>query len=331
MTESYHESQINTFSYPQVQSVIPKRPKRLVLEISRNCNLHCIMCGFGGQPIDPKWFMGEEVLSQLFDPQNVDFLKEVDEIRLNGRGESTLHPKFIDILQRVTMSYPKARLTLFTNLMASNKQILNALNEYNVETYVSMDSASPQIFETIRKGAKYEIVVNRLKSLKNGFLVFTLQKSNFNEVESFGQFAAANNFGLILNILRTDDSHNKAEFNALLDSEWNKLMLQLKKLHDYIPRNKLLIPDQIWGIEVPKSIATTTSCGRLSVCPNILREMMMAFDGTIFPCNMFNSERYGTMQNTTLPEIWGSQNHQSFLFAHKMRDYCQHCEYMIPK
>lgn len=331
MTEANQEPQISQISHSTNKLSIPQRPRRLILEISRNCNLHCRMCGFGGHPIDPKWFMGEEVISHLFDPKNKDFLREVDEIRLNGRGESTIYPNFISVLHRIAESFPNARLTLFTNLMAANNQILNAFNEYGVEIYVSMDSANSKIFETIRKGAKYEIVVNRLKSLKNGFLVFTLQNGNFNEVEGFGQFAAENNFGLILNILRTDDPNEKAEFNALLDSEWDNLMIQFKKLHEYVPRNKLLIPDQIWGREVSESIATAISCDRLPSCPNILSEMMIAFDGTIYPCNMFNSECYGSIQKTALPEIWGSKRHQSFLLAHKIHDYCQHCEYMIPK
>lgn len=90
-----------------------KSPTRLVLELSRNCNLNCSMCGFGGRPINSTLFMHSIVLQRLID----EYLVAVEEIRLNGRGESTLHPDFVPILQQVRESFPHARLTLFTNLM----------------------------------------------------------------------------------------------------------------------------------------------------------------------------------------------------------------------
>jgi MoaA/NifB/PqqE/SkfB family radical SAM enzyme len=315
------------------QDFIPAHPTRLILELSRNCNIHCSMCGFGGHPIQDDWYMHKNILNQFLhtSPELSDFLSEVTEIRLNGRGESTIHPKFEEIVQTIASNFPHARLTLFTNLMVPNERILELFNQYNVEIYVSVDSADPNRFEMIRKGAKFELLISHLKRIRNAFLVFTLQKNNIDDIASIGKFAAEYNMGLIINIIRIDDPSYQAEFNSLLDAKWSILLEELGKLHLLIPQKRLLIPDQIWSRKIPSKISTTTSCGALPQCPNIPQEVMIGYDGIVYPCNMFNPEILGDLKSDSLPFIWQSSKHQSFLNNHKQHFYCNHCEYMIPR
>jgi MoaA/NifB/PqqE/SkfB family radical SAM enzyme len=309
-------------------STIQERPASLVLELSRNCNLKCSMCGFGGQTIVESFFMQEDVLRFLDD----DFLTAgLEEIRLNGRGESTLHPKFCSILRNIRADFPTTRLTLFTNMMMPDSRTLTWLRDANVETYVSVDSANPKTYENIRKGAKFRTLMERLLQIENGIIVFTLQKTNFLEVEEIGRFAEKFGFGLIVNVLRTDDQILKAEFENALKNNWERLIIQLDALHSIVDEKRLLIPNQIWGRPISENTATTVSCGSLLVCPNILSEAMIGCDGTIFPCNMFNPETYGSLKSMPFQTIWNSDRHLAFLKNHKRNYYCKNCEYMIPK
>lgn len=196
---------------------------------------------------------------------------------------------------------------------------------------MSVDSPYPANYERIRKGAKFSILTKRLPLIRDGFVVFTLQRSNFREVEDIGRFTAKLGLGLIINVVRTDDSGYKHEFNKMLTDNWEELLDRLSVLHSLVPKKHLLIPDQIWGRIVPEKIATTFSCGRLSTCPNIQREVMIGYDGAVFPCNMFNPEMYGSLNSASLRKIWESERHVSFLENHKLNYYCQNCECMIPK
>jgi MoaA/NifB/PqqE/SkfB family radical SAM enzyme len=306
-----------------------KNPTHLVLELSRNCNLNCSMCGFGGKSIDNAFFMTDEILGHLLDAG--ECLVDIKEIRLNGRGESTLHPKFVRMLQLLRETFPNARLTLFTNLMMPDAHLLTTLQNFKVEIYVSIDSANHANYEKIRKGARYSVLIKRLPSIRNGFIVFTLQKDNFHEIEDIGEFAARFGLGLIINVIRTDDPLYRAEFSRLLTYNWEELLVQLDVLHTLIPEKNLLIPNQIWGRVVPEEIWSASTCGLLSVCPNILREIMIGYDGTTYPCNMFNPEIYGDLHSTSLRQIWDSERHMAFLWNHKRNHYCQNCQYMILK
>lgn len=312
-----------------IEKDYPSKPNRLILELSQNCNLNCIMCGFGGKPISSFRFMSEELIQTII--KQGDFLSDLHEIRLNGRGESTLHPGFIKIVEYLSELFPKARLTLFTNLMFQDEKILDNLLENNVNLFVSIDSPKKENLEFIRKGTRFDLLMRRIKMLKGGFLVFTLQDCNVNEITDIGRFSKEQGLGLIINVVRTDDKEYEKNFLNTLCNKWEDILKQLSSLHALIPKKELLIPDQIWGRKIPEHIATTISCGTLKICPNLLSEMMIASDGNVFPCNMFNPETYGSIHEVFLEKLWVSIKRLSLIDSYKEHYYCRNCEYMIPR
>ncbi|MHA1757737.1 MAG: radical SAM/SPASM domain-containing protein [Promethearchaeota archaeon] len=308
---------------------IIENPKRLVLEISRNCNLRCRMCGFWGE-IKPEYFIKPELIATIINAKK-DIFSNLEEIRLNGRGESTIHPDFLNILKKIHKAFRNTRLTLFTNLMFNNDEILQYLNKYNVEIYVSVDSVKPKEYEYIRRNGKFQVLLKRIPKIKKGFIVFTLQQININEIYDVGKFAYNNGLGFILNVVHVDDKQYQEEFNNLLHKNWNNLLEQLSKLREIYTNNTLLIPDQIWGLKLPESLSTTITCGNLEFCPNILEEIMIGYNGDVYPCNMFNPFLYGNIFKSNLKDIWYSNKHIKFISEFKTHNYCVNCEYMIKK
>jgi hypothetical protein len=71
--------------------------KELILELSHNCNLACVMCGFGGQPVRRERFMSQDMLDRIL--SQVPAAPQA--IRLSGRGESTIHPEFVAMANRL--------------------------------------------------------------------------------------------------------------------------------------------------------------------------------------------------------------------------------------
>jgi len=117
--------------------------------------------------------------------------------------------------------------------------------------------------------------------------------------------------------------------DRLLNEKWGLILTQLETLHLIIPQKKLFIPDQIWGKKIPENLATTITSGSLPMCPNAREELMIAYDGTIFPCNMFNPYKLGNMIENSLEKIWNSQQRREFVENYRDNYYCQKCEYMI--
>lgn len=305
-----------------------ERPRKLVVELSRNCNLHCQACGFGGKPVDPAGFMDPAMMEGIL--ASDVFLSDVEEVRLNGRGESTIHPEFERLVARVRRQFPRARLTMFTNLMFPRDEILDVLNANRVQLFVSMDSHDPARLEALRRGANHGIMTRRMERVHDGFVVFTLQASNVQDVLATGLLARGHGLGFIVNVIHADDEVYRRTFKGVLDREWDGILAQFSALRDAFPASDVLIPDQVWGRPVPAGIATTTSCGSLATCPNATSEIMIAVDGTIFPCNMFNPTPLGNLHETSLEQAWQSEARAAFVATHKQHAYCIDCQHMVP-
>nr|MDO8117004.1 radical SAM protein [Candidatus Sigynarchaeota archaeon] len=211
-----------------------QKPRKLVLELSHNCNLRCVMCGFGGKPIARDRFMDENLIERILSESA--FLADIEEIRLNGRGESTIHPHFSAIIERVHGQFPRAYFSLFTNLMFPSDALLDTIKALDIEVYVSMDSVNETRFESIRKGARFGMASRRLEAIGRGFVVFTLQRDNVTDLVETGQFAARHCLGFIVNVIHVDDATYVADFSRLLDEHWASIMDQLRQLHGLYPR-----------------------------------------------------------------------------------------------
>lgn len=307
---------------------ISDKPKRLVIELSHNCNLNCIMCGFGGKVINKKKFIEKRIVEKL--SLEKDFFSDINEIRLNGRGESTINPDFPKLVTLIKNIFPRSRLSMTTNLMFKNDKIMDLINENNIELVISIDSPEKEKYEFIRKGANYKTLIRRINKIKKGHVIFTLQKYNINDIKNMGEFTAKLNLGFILNVIRVDDEKYKKEFTHLLSVKWNSLLQQVEALHNLIPFNKLFIPDQIWGKKIPDELVTTKTSGSLPICPNVKDELMISYNGVIHPCCMFNPFIYGNIAyDNLIQSIWNSYKRKTFINSYKTNQYCQHCEYMI--
>lgn len=303
--------------------------RRLILELSRNCNLHCSMCGFGGHPIKSDWFMpSSSVKKCVIDTQRIT---QLHEIRLNGRGESTIHPEFVSLLRFIRSSAPNAQLTLFTNLMFPDDAILYELNDAKVLLFISMDSSNQSNFERIRSGASFKVFIERLFQIDHGYIVFTLQELNWKEIADVAEIAKQNNLGFIINNIHLMDESARKSFKNILNANWGDFLAQLEYITHLFDPQMVLIPDQILGIEIPLEFATTVSCGELELCPNAHTEVMVSYMGEVFPCNMFHPQILGYLSEQSLSAILKSSKRRDFLKSHKNSKYCQNCAYLFQR
>ncbi|MHA1230065.1 MAG: radical SAM protein [Candidatus Helarchaeota archaeon] len=307
-------------------------PDKLVIEISAKCNLNCIMCGFNTRSNFHGGFISEDIIDRILTEKR--FFKKLKEIRLNGRGESTLHPKFINIINKLKKKYKKQSLTIFTNLMFPNNQILDEILKNKLYLFISIDGPTKNIYENIRIGANYNKLIERMELLqnyKNKFIVATIQIANLNYLYDLSKFAWKYGADIIFNVFRTDNKAIREQFRSMIIRNYDRIVNDFIRMKNDFPDISILIPDQICGISIPNYVNTAISCGCIKECPNAFNEIMIAYDGNVYPCNMFNPYNLGNVLEDPIEKIWNGFKNRTFLKIYKNLEYCKNCSFLIER
>ncbi len=140
-----------------------KFPTYMQMEPVGQCNLRCQMCSIqfrqDGPPYGPLAFMDYDLFTRTLDQ-----MPGLEELHLQGLGEPMMHPRFFDMVE-----YAAGKgIRVSTN---SNLTLLNARRAERCITsglewlHGSLDGATPETYERIRRRAHYERVVNNLEGL----------------------------------------------------------------------------------------------------------------------------------------------------------------------
>ncbi len=284
------------------------------------------MCGFGKEanPYSKSKFLTfdnyKKILHKIGDKAKT--------IRLNGRGESTIHPEFVEILNYTKEQYPNVNINLFSNFSFRNKRILEALINNRVQLFISMDSSEAEELKTIRKGARFQFIEENIRCLHNlpnrPFIIFTIQEENIHRIYDIAKFAYDNKCQILYNTIRRDEGIET--FIDIVNEKNQSISAQFQRVTKLYSNSNLqfFYPDQLAGIRLKVAKPTQTN-GTMQSCPALNQELCIFYDGTTTPCNMFNPYVYGNISNQSLNEIWNSQERLDFLAFHKNHYYCQNC------
>ena len=167
-------------------------PKYLFVELTKNCNLHCIMCR-EKKLFFKDWLMSDEVLSIVLK----DIVPHVSVVDLRGWGESSLDPRLPEVVDKI--SDMKKRIVLYTNLNTQNPDYWKALVKKGVLLAVSIESGNKEGYKKIRRGGDLNVVrknllgiineCNKVKSLPKPFFTTVISENNIDELESLVLFA----------------------------------------------------------------------------------------------------------------------------------------------
>lgn len=132
-------------------------PIFLQLEPTSRCNLKCKMCEhsfkrFHKQDLSFEQF--KHIINQL------PFLKS---LTLQGLGEPLLNLELFKMIKEAKQR--DIRVGLTTNATLLNKENARRIVDSGLDwLYISLDSVDKKIYEEIRRGANYEIVLNNIKN-----------------------------------------------------------------------------------------------------------------------------------------------------------------------
>lgn len=192
------------------QGNTPGSPIHIDIELSSVCNLKCPMCPQTVLPKDQKKFMDVDLAKRIIDEA---YELGVMSVKLNWRGEATLHPQFEEIAKYCAERFLDVMLN--TNGMYSIE--LNEVLRNCFDTVIfSIDSLFQNTLDKIRPGADNRFVIMRnvdyMMSLPSRPLIrfnHTRQKGNWHELEVIKNFCRERRIDLNSRIMFPRTDHDK--------------------------------------------------------------------------------------------------------------------------
>lgn len=286
-------------------------PTHLDIELSSACNLHCPMCHtlYIEDPSFGK-FKDNRMDEALLDFDM--FKKAIDEavqyehfhsIKLNYRGESTLHPQIVDCIR-----YAKEK-GVFDIMLNTNGNYPIELTELMVDAgltwlSVSLDSIRPETYKKVRAGGNFyrayatAIDMCRFADRVNCHVSFVKQKANVDEIDQFVEF-------------------------------WDRMPLKKMLISDVYNPGELIKNDSaITVLNYKRSDSFT--------CPQLWQRILMFNDGRMFPCcHAFEApdDLYlGNIKDMNIRDAWHSEKLNNLRDIHLKGNYqdidtCYRCAY----
>lgn len=162
-SDEYKEYRRNWEEYPKKQFV-SKYPLLVDIELASLCNLKCPMCYTISKEFKKKVnakFMNFELFTKIVD----EIADDVPAIRLSLRGESTLHPKFIECIQYAKNKGIKEISFLTNGSKLDRENFIKMMQAGASWITVSFDGLREE-YEKIRKPLKYEDTLNKIREIK---------------------------------------------------------------------------------------------------------------------------------------------------------------------
>lgn len=137
-------------------SIVPLPPIQLTLEVTGRCNYSCVMCGrFRSRYMDKSHYqdMPEDLFLEI-----IGSLPDLQDLWIWGIGEPTLHPELPRFLSFAARRVPW--IHCFTNgSRLLDRSLQGRIAESGLyELLVSLETADPEIHESIRIGSDFEKV-----------------------------------------------------------------------------------------------------------------------------------------------------------------------------
>lgn len=304
--------------------VMKSFPRRIVAELTNNCNISCIMCGRTGESFKTTDF-------------ELDWFKKIEEsfqyseeIVLHGWGEPTVHPQFSAILEYLDQ-FP-LRKYFVTNGMNLD-QYFNDIFEHHVDILaISLDGATADTNNKIRVGSDFNQIVESLVKIVNykkernldyPYLnfVFTGMQENIDELPQMVELASRIGLDEVKMVYLTVFNQDMINQSLYSDQE------HVEKVFDFSikkarAKNILLKIPFIQGHDPAKKLNHRE-------CHFLYRDLFIGSDGYIRPCVSHEKRLFNIDDMNSFKEIW---NHQCIQLYRKIVNnpnkediYCQKC------
>lgn len=150
----------NTLDMRRRSIVVQSRPYSVQLEVTTKCNLACIMCAR-----DKYHGRGANLTDDVLEPFLEQLFPTAHDIIVSSFGEPLLYPGVGTLFERIDPA-SGLKLGFFTNLLLLDEPMAERIVRSRV-AYVnaSIDGATKETYEAIRKGGKWETLLEKIALL----------------------------------------------------------------------------------------------------------------------------------------------------------------------
>ena len=225
----FYNAFLNEKEISENKLILKSLPRWMRFAYSYICNLDCYHC------YQKELRQKNEKLPQNFINQ-VYSLSEVLQVLFFFGGEPFAYKPTIEILSKYTNPY--CRNFFVTNATLLNDKIFDILESIQIGFIsVSVDAAEKETYEKLRKGAKWDKVINNIKKLSSikkhkpfmFTLAMTVNSKNFNQLEKFVDLAVSLDaqpvISLVNNYKQSDYFQN--EYLSFSQNDYDQLLTQI--------------------------------------------------------------------------------------------------------
>ena len=266
--------QVAYYYWLRKQVTVPYVPYRLWIEPTNWCNLSCVMCPNKKFKKDELGFMDFNLFKKIINEAE----GRIYDVNLHHRGESTLHPRLIDMIQ-----YAKERdfaVKLHTNGTTLTETIAQELINSRLDLIsFSFDGYTASVYEKVRVGAKYEKTLQRIY--------------RFLDLKKKGGYDKPKSVIEIMEFNRGADSLNaKPKFIDELEKRGLDRLI-VKKPHN-------------WAGNVDLK---TYGSSKFTPCTFPWHSLVVCWDGSVGPCphDFFSKIVLGNMNSDTITSIFNNE------------------------
>jgi MoaA/NifB/PqqE/SkfB family radical SAM enzyme len=312
---------------------------RVYIEPTSRCNLTCQTC-IRNTWTEPLGDMEKETFDRLVG--QLKAFKRLESVMFGGFGEPTAHPDILVMIGKVKALGVRAEMT--TNGTRLDEPMIDGLLQSRLDRlWVSFDGADETQFETIRKGARFQGLVNSLRLLRKKSarrrkidvgIAFVVMKRNIDDLKAMDELARKIGADRILvsNVLPySPDMEKEMLCQLTLTTDTftfapGKVEMSLPRL-DVSPITREALYRLLQGYENltlmgNKVYAPSRQCRFIQD-----RTTFVRWDGQVGPCMgllhsyktyLYGNERrvysyaLGDIRRSTLRKIWNSKEYRAF-------------------
>lgn len=194
---------LNEYEISTRKEILESKPRAMIGMIMNKCNISCRICDIWTRP---NWQEPDRILKEI-----VNLLPYMEDICWQG-GEVFYMKEFNSMLAE-GVKYKNLNQVIFTNGLLLDEKNLEIIAKGNVELVLSIDGASKQTYEYIRRGANFETLCKKLELIKevrkstgakiNTYYNPVICKTNYKEILDMVEFAHKYEFtAMTLNPIR---------------------------------------------------------------------------------------------------------------------------------
>lgn len=323
-------------------------PSYLQVEPVGQCNLRCQMCPIqfrtDGPPHGPPAFMAFDTFTGLVD----QFEGGLRELHLQGLGEPMMHPRFFDMVTYATTRgiavSTNSNLTLLTARRAA-QCVASGLDWL----HVSIDGASPELYQRIRVRSSLERVLANLEHLLAARrraassrphlrMVSVIMRQNLHELPELVRLAHRHEFeGLFVQHLCHDfgESSLPAHYRPMREFVQEQTLLEerLDRVEHYFEAARAVASELGVDLRLPPARAREHDGGTpgRERCSWPWTGAYVSYQGLAMPCCMVATPdrlNFGSVVDDGLVAVWNSAEYDAFrgrLASETPPEICRSC------